>query len=343
MAEKKLPFTKAQLEAITAKYETPFHIYDEQAIRANARKLKASFSWAPAFKEHFAVKATPNPYILKILREEGFGADCSSLTELIAADKAGIRGEDIIFSSNDTPAVEYRLARKLGAVINLDDISHIAYLERYVGIPEMISFRYNPGPLRVDGNAIIGNPVEAKYGLTREQIFEAYRVMREKGVRRFGLHTMVVSNELNPASFLETARMMFDLAVEIYRNLGIHVEFVNFGGGVGIPYRPEEEPVDLPVLGREIQAAYEAKIVPEGLHPLKIAFELGRAITGPYGYLVSRVLHQKETYKSYVGPERPLLSITKAGYLGYRLFPGVRSPRFPRRARAARTPGACAG
>lgn len=316
VAEKKLPFTKAQLEEIIKEHPTPFHIYDEKAIRENARRLIQAFAWAPAFKEYFAVKATPNPYILKILREEGFGADCSSLAELVLAEKAGIVGENIVFTSNDTPAVEYQKAFELGAIINLDDISHIDYLEKHVGIPEIISFRYNPGPLREGGNSIIGNPEEAKYGLTRKQIFEAYKIMKEKGVKRFGIHTMVISNELDPNYFIETANMMFDLIIELYRTLDIRIELVNFGGGIGIPYRPEQEVVDLEYIGRGIRKAYEEKIVANGLHPLKLAMECGRMITGPYGYLVATVLHKKEIYKNYVGLDACMANLMRPGMYG---------------------------
>ncbi len=316
MAEKKLPFTKAQLEEIIKEHPTPFHIYDEKAIRENARRLIKAFAWAPAFKEYFAVKATPNPYILKILREEGFGADCSSLAELVLAEKAGIVGENIVFTSNDTPAVEYQKAFELGAIINLDDISHIDYLEKHVGIPEIISFRYNPGPLREGGNAIIGNPEEAKYGLTRKQMFEAYKIMKEKGVKRFGIHTMVISNELDPDYFIETANMMFDLIIELYRTLDIRIELVNFGGGIGIPYRPEQEAVDLEYIGEGIRKAYEEKIVANGLHPLKLAMECGRMITGPYGYLVATVLHKKEIYKNYVGLDACMANLMRPGMYG---------------------------
>ncbi len=301
MTEKTLPFTKEQIEIIIEEYGSPFHIYDEAAIRENARKLIEAFSWAPEFKEYFAVKATPNPYILKILREEGFGADCSSLAELILAEKAGTTGGEIMFSSNDTPAYEYKKAKELGAIINLDDISHIDYLEKYVGIPKLISFRYNPGRLRDGGNAIIGKPHDAKYGLTKEQLFEAYKIIREKGSERFGIHTMIISNELDPIYFIETASMMFKLVVEIYQKLGIKIEFVNLGGGIGIPYRPEQEPVNLKTLSAGIKDAYNKIIVANGLAPLKIAIESGRMILGPYGYLVTTVLHKKEIYKNYVG------------------------------------------
>ena len=316
MAEKKLPFTQATLERIIEKYPTPFHIYDEQAIRDNARNLLAAFSWAPGFKEYFAVKATPNPYILKVLREEGIGADCSSLAELILSKQAGIEGENIIFSSNNTPVEDYKAARELGAIINLDDITHIEYLEKHAGLPEIISFRYNPGPLLKGGNDIIGYPEEAKYGLTREQMLDAYKIMQGKGIKRFGLHTMVISNELSPDSFVGTAVMMFDLVVEIYQKLGISVEMIDLGGGIGIPYRPEEQAVDLMTVSQGIQKAYEEKIVVNGLHPLNITMECGRMITGPYGYLVSTVLHKKEIYKNYVGLDSCMANLMRPALYG---------------------------
>lgn len=316
MAEKKLPFTKEELSEVIKQYPTPFHIYDEEAIRQNARTLIKAFSWAPEFKEYFAVKATPNPYILKLLREEGLGADCSSLPELILAEKAGMKGEEIILTSNDTPAIEFKKARELGAIINLDDISHIDYLDKHAGIPEMISFRYNPGPLRDGGNSIIGNPEESKYGLTRKQLLDAYRLMKARGVKRFGIHTMVISNELDPQYFIETANMMFDLILEIHRTLDIKIEFVNFGGGIGIPYRPEQEPVDLFVVSQGIKKAYETKIAANGLAPLKIAMECGRMITGPYGYLVSTVLHKKEIYKNYVGLDACMANLMRPALYG---------------------------
>jgi diaminopimelate decarboxylase len=316
MRTKNLPFSKDKLMQIVEEYPTPFHIYDEKAIRDNARNLLNAFSWAPGFKEYFAVKATPNPHILKILKEEGFGADCSSLAELVMADKVGIFGENIMFSSNDTPAKEYQVAKQLGAIINLDDITHIDFLEKHAGIPDVISFRYNPGPLRQGGNAIIGKPEEAKYGLTHQQIFDAYRIMRDKGVTRFGLHTMVISNELDPNYFIETANMMFDLVVEIYRTLGIRIELVNLGGGIGIPYKPGEEPVDLDYVGRGVKESYERKIAANGLHPVKLALESGRMITGPYGYLVASVLHKKETYKNYVGLDACMADLMRPGMYG---------------------------
>ncbi|MEL7563567.1 MAG: diaminopimelate decarboxylase [Dehalobacterium sp.] len=316
MALKKIPFTKKQLEDIIAEFGTPFHIYVEQDIRENAQKLKKAFSWAPKFKEHFAVKATPNPFILKLLKEEGFGADCSSLSELILAEKAGIKKEDIVLSSNDTPAEEFQKAIELGAIINLDDISHIDYLEKWAGFPDLISFRYNPGALREGGNDIIGKPEEAKYGLTREQIFSAFQMMQQKGATRFGLHTMVISNELDPNYFIETANMMFDLVVDIYQKLNIRIEYVNLGGGIGIPYRPEQEAVDLDYVGEGIRRSYEEKIAANGLEPITIAMESGRMIMGPYGYLVAKVLHKKDTYKHYVGLDACMANLMRPGIYG---------------------------
>lgn len=316
MTEKKLPFTKERLTEIIQQFPTPFHIYDEAAIRANARRLLAAFSWAPQFKEYFAVKATPTPAILKMLRAEGIGADCSSLPELLLSDMSGIKGEDIMFSSNDTPAIEFQKARELGAIINLDDISHIAFLEKNAGIPDIISFRYNPGPLMQNGNTIIGYPEEAKYGLTKAQIFEAYRIMKDKGVKRFGIHTMVISNELNPDCFIGTANMMFDLILELKEKVGIDMEFVNFGGGIGIPYKPEEEAVDLEYVGQGIKKAYEEKITGKGLKSLRICMECGRMITGPYGYLVSTVLHKKDTYKNYVGLDACMANLMRPALYG---------------------------
>ena len=314
--EKKIPLSEAQLREVIKQFPTPFHIYDEAAIRQNVRNLIAAFAWAPAFKEYFAVKATPNPTLLKVLREEGVGADCSSLAELILAERSGIVGEEIMFSSNDTPAEDFKKARQLGAIINLDDISHIDFLEKQAGIPEVISFRYNPGPLMASGNTIIGFPEDAKYGLTREQIHSAYRIMRDKGVKRFGIHTMVISNELNSDSFVGTANMMFDLIIELSKELGISFEFVNLGGGIGIPYKPEQQPVDLDRVGQGIKQAYEAKIVANGLQPLRIAMECGRMITGPYGYLVSTVLHKKAIYKNYVGLDACMANLMRPALYG---------------------------
>jgi diaminopimelate decarboxylase len=316
MTKKSLPFSAEQLEQIAEEFGTPFHIYDQKAIIDNVRALKAAFAWAPGFKEYFAVKATPNPYILKTLAAEGIGADCSSLPELILAERVGLVGEEIVFSSNDTPAQEYIKAKELGAIINLDDISHIDFLDRVAGMPEMICFRYNPGPLRQEGNSIIGKPEDAKYGVAKDQIFDCYLKAQKLGAKRFGLHTMVISNELDPDYFVETARMMFELAVELKRRANIRVEFIDLGGGIGIPYRPEQEAVDLNYLGREIEKVYNKILVPAGLHPLKVAMECGRMITGPYGYLVTRVLHKKEIYKDYIGVDACMADLMRPGMYG---------------------------
>jgi diaminopimelate decarboxylase len=290
-------------------------VYDERGIRENARRLNAAFAWCPGFKEYFAVKATPNPYILQLLKEERCGADCSSLAELLLAEKTGLAGEAIMFSSNATPASEFQKARALGAIINLDDISHIAFLERHAGLPELLSLRYNPGPLR-SGNRIIGTPTSSKFGLTRSQIFEAYRIAKARGITRFGLHAMVVSNELNPASLIETARMLFELAVEIWATLGIRLEFINLGGGIGIPYQPNEPAVDLDLLAEGIRTAYGPTILAHRLEPVKIFLECGRFITGPCGYLISRVLHIKHTYKTYVGLDASMADLMRPGMYG---------------------------
>jgi len=318
MTDKSLPFTLAQLETIAAKVPTPFHIYDEAAMRKNARAFNAAFSWVPGgFVNYYAVKALPNPHVLDVLKHEGLGGDCSSFAELALCEAAGITGDRIVFTSNDTPAYEYQKAHELGAIINLDDISHIAFLEQALGgkLPEMLCFRYNPGPLK-EGNVIIGKPEEAKYGFTREQLFEGYRILRDKGVKRFGLHTMVASNELNPDYFVETAQMLFDLVVELNRALGIRFEFLNLGGGIGIPYRPNQTAVDLAYVGRRIKEAYEKTVVGNNLGPIRISMECGRMITGPYGYLVSRVLHKKAIYKDYVGLDACMANLMRPGMYG---------------------------
>lgn len=313
---KSLPFSLEQLQDIITRFPTPFHIYDEKAIRQNARRLLKAFAWNPGFEEYFAVKATPNPFILKILRQEGFGADCSSLAELLLAEKAGIGGENIMFSSNDTPAEEYLKANDLGAIINLDDISHIPFLEKHLGqLPAVLSFRYNPGKLRT-GTSIMGNPEDAKYGFTHDQIFEGFEIIRNQGVQRFGLHTFIISNELNAQYFVDTANMLFDLAVHLHKKIGISIEFVNLSGGIGIPYRPEQTAVDLAWVGAEIQKAYQEKITPHGLDPMKLFMESGRMITGPYGWLISRVLHSKKIYKNYVGLDACMANLMRPALYG---------------------------
>ncbi len=315
MAEKKYPLNRQELESLTERFPTPFHLYDEQGIRENAQRLKAAFSWNPGFKEYFAVKATPNPYLMKILKAEGFGSDCSSYPELLLSESVGVVGENIIFTSNDTPAYEYKKAKELGAIINLDDITHIQYLEDEVGLPDLICCRYNPGPLK-GGNAIIGHPEEAKYGFTREQLFEGYRMLRDKGVKRFGLHTMVASNELEGSYFVETAHLLFELVGELSAELGIEFEFVNIGGGIGIPYKPEDEPVDLEAVGEGIRKLYEEWIIGKGLKHLDLRMECGRMVTGPFGYLISRVLHKKNTYKQFVGLDACMVDLMRPAIYG---------------------------
>ncbi len=315
MTQKNFPLDKNALEKIARQYPTPFYIYDEKAIIENARRIKAAFSVFPTYKNHFAVKALPNPYILKILAAEGFGADCSSYPELLLADMAGMKGEDIMLTSNETPASEYEAAKKLGAVINLDDYTHIEFLEKTAGLPELISFRYNPGPLK-EGNAIIGKPEEAKYGFTRERLIEGYSICKEKGVKRFALHTMVASNELSVPYHIETARMLFELAVEIKEKAGVRLEFINLGGGVGIPYKPEQEAVDYQVLTAGIQKAYNEIIKPAGLDPMNIHTEWGRVITGPYGWLVTRAVHKKEIYRSYIALDACMADLMRPALYG---------------------------
>jgi diaminopimelate decarboxylase len=315
MSVKNFPLDKAALEELVKRYPTPFYVYDEGAIRENARRVNKAFSVFPAYKEHFAVKALPNPAILKALQEEGFGADCSSLPELLLADMAGIKGEDIMLTANETPAREYAKARELGAIINLDDFTHIAYLEKTAGIPDLVSCRYNPGPLK-EGNAIIGKPEEAKYGFTREQLIEGYKVLKQKGVKRFGLHTMVASNELSLEYHLETGRLLFDLAVEIKNKAGVSLEFVNLGGGLGIPYRPGQEAVNWEDLASGLKTLYDEILVPSGLNGLAIHTEYGRPITGPYGWLVARAIHKKEIYRNYIGLDACMADLMRPALYG---------------------------
>ncbi len=315
MNEKKLPFDLKTIRDIARDYPTPFHIYDEKAIRENARSFAAAFDWAPSgFRNYYAVKACPNPYILKMLAEEGMGADCSSMAELILSDAAGIKGDNAFFSSNNTPLQEYLKAKDIGAVINLDDLTHLKYLEQ-IGLPETLSFRYNPGPLK-EGNDIIGKPEEAKYGLTRDQMIEAYATAKDKGVKRFGLHTMVASNELNTQYFVETADMLLQLLADITEETGVSIDFINFGGGIGIPYRPEEKAVDMKAVSKGIKRRYTEYIVNTGIKPPAIYFECGRVVTGPYGYLVTEAIHEKHIYKEYVGVNASMADLMRPGLYG---------------------------
>ena len=315
MNEKKFPLSAEETHALIERYPTPFHIYDEAKIRANFRRLRDAFAWAPHFREHFAVKALPNPRIVQLLHEEGAGTDCSSIAELLISEAAGVTGEEIMLTSNDTPYDEFQKAIELGAVINLDDITHLDYMAQHAGLPEVLSFRYNPGDL-IEGNDIIGKPMEAKYGLTRPQLFEAYAHAREMGVKRFGLHTMVISSELRTEAFLLTARIMFELAAELKEQLNITPEFINLGGGFGIPYRPEENPVNYAAIGAGVQRLYNHILRPVGLGDTAIRTESGRAMTGDAGWLVSTVLHEKDTYKHYIGLDSCMANLMRPALYG---------------------------
>lgn len=312
---KQLPFDLTAAREILKTHPTPFHLYDEAGIRSTAKSLANCFEWAPGFRNYYAVKALPNPAILEILKEEGMGVDCSSLAELILAERSGFTGDQIMFTSNNTTAEEYAKAAELGAHINLDDISHITFLEKTIGgLPNSICFRYNPGPAR-SGNALIGDPSEAKYGLTREQLFEAYKICAEKGVESFGLHAMVASNELNSAYFIETARMLFELAIELKNEHGINLRFINLGGGFGIPYSPDQSSLDIKKISIGIRDLYETMLSSAGLKP-DLVMECGRYITGPHGYLLSTVLHQKHTYRDYIGLDASMSDLMRPGMYG---------------------------
>ena len=313
---RKLPFDKAKLEEIAAKWPTPFHVYDAKAIRENARRMKKAFAWNKGYREYFAVKAAPNPHLMKLLKEFDFGSDCSSMAELVLAEKVGNVGDRIMFTSNDTPAEEFRKALELGAIVNFDDVTHIDFFQESCGrMSEIVCCRYNPGPLK-GGNAIIGKPEEAKYGFTREQLFEGYAKMKALGAKRFGLHTMVASNELDPEYIIDTAKMLFTLVGELHEKLGIDFEFVNIGGGIGIPYKPDQKQMDLEYVGEGIRKAYEELVTGKGMKPLALYMECGRCVTGPYGYLVARVRHIKNTYRMYAGLDACMSNLMRPALYG---------------------------
>ena len=319
---KKTFVNKAQLEAIAAEYPTPFYLYDEQGIRENARRLNAAFAWNPGFKEYFAVKATPNPQILKILHEEGCGTDCSSLTELIMSDRCGFKGGEIMFSSNDTPAEEFKLAAELGATINLDDITHIDFLKDTIGyIPKKVCCRYNPGGVFTlgeskEGFQVMDNPGDAKYGMTREQISEAYKRMKELGAEEFGIHAFLASNTLSNDYYPALARILFQLAVELKEETGCHITFINLSGGVGVPYKPEQTENDIAVIGEGVRKAYEEVLIPAGMGDVSICTELGRFMLAPYGVLVTRATHEKHTYKEYIGVDACAANLMRPAIYG---------------------------
>lgn len=298
---KKTFVSKRQLDPILETYPTPFHLYDEKGIRENARKLNKAFSWNKGFKEYFAVKATPNPYILKILSEEGCGMDCSSLTELMMSRAVGIVGEEIMFSSNVTPAEDFRLAREMNAIINLDDITHIDFLEKIAGIPSKISCRYNPGGAFAIDNAIMDTPGEAKYGFTRAQMTEGFKILISKGVKEFGIHAFLASNTVANEYYPVLARILFEMAVELRNETGAKITFINLSGGVGVPYRPEQHPTDIMAIGEGVRQAFEEVLVPAGMGDIAIYTELGRFMLAPYGCLVTKAIHEKHIYKEYIG------------------------------------------
>lgn len=300
--EKKTFVTKEQLEEIVKEYPTPFHLYDEKGIRENMKALKDAFAWNPGYKEYFAVKANPNPFLIRILREYGCGCDCSSYTELLLSEAIGATGDQIMFSSNATPAEEYKLADRLGAIINLDDITHIEFLEETIGhIPKTISCRYNPGGIFKISNDIMDNPGDAKYGMTTEQLFEAFKILKEKGAEEFGIHAFLASNTVTNEYYPMLAKVLFEVAVKLQKETGAHIKFINLSGGIGIPYKPEQKPNDIKVIGEGVRKVYEEVLVPAGMGDVAIYTELGRYVTGPYGCLVTRAIHEKHTHKEYIG------------------------------------------
>ena len=319
----KTPFvTKDQLEAIAAQYPTPFHIYDEKGIRENARRLKAAFAWNPGYREYFAVKATPTPAILKLLKEEGCGCDCSSMAELVMAEKCGVTGEGIMFSSNETPPEEFLKARQLGGIINLDDITLIPELEEALGgVPEKICCRYNPGGVFTlgetrEGFQVMDNPGDAKYGMTRSQIAEAYKILAAKGVKEFGIHSFLASNTLSNEYYPALARILFQLAVDLKQETGVHITFINLSGGVGIPYLPDQPANDIAAIGEGVRKAYEEILVPAGMDDVALYTELGRFMLAPYGHLVTRATHEKHIYKEYIGVDACACNLMRPAMYG---------------------------
>ncbi|MCM1160917.1 MAG: diaminopimelate decarboxylase [Roseburia sp.] len=315
---KKVPFvTKEQLDEIIKTYPTPFHIYDEKGIRNNAKALKEAFSWNKGFKEFFAVKATPNPFLIDILREYGCGCDCSSMTELMLSNGMGVKGEDIMFSSNATPASEFAYAAQIGATINLDDFTHIEFLEKTLGkLPETLSCRYNPGGVFKISTDIMDNPGDAKYGFTTDQLFEGFRILKEKGVKRFGLHSFLASNTVTNEYYPVLARTLFETAVRLKEEVGVSLSFINLSGGIGIPYSPEQEPNDIKVIGEGVRKVYEEILVPAGLSDVAIYTELGRFMMGPYGHLVTTAIHEKHTHKEYIGCDACAVNLMRPAMYG---------------------------
>lgn len=315
---KKIPFvTKEKVDEIVKQYPTPFHIYDEKGIRENVKALKEAFSWNKGFKEYFAVKATPNPYLINILREYGCGCDCSSLTELMLSKAIGVKGEDIMFSSNATPAKEFAYANEIGAIINLDDITHIEFLEKTIGkLPETLSCRFNPGGLFKISNSIMDNPGDAKYGFTTEQMYEGFKILKEKGVKNFGIHAFLASNTVTNDYYPTLAKTLFELAVDLKAKTGADIKFINLSGGIGIPYRPEQEPNDIYAIGEGVRKVYEEVLVPAGMGDVAIYTELGRFMMGPYGQLVTTAVHEKHTHKEYIGLDACAVNLMRPAMYG---------------------------
>lgn len=314
----KKPFvTKEQLDEITAKFPTPYHLYDEKGIRENAKAVKEAFAWNKGYREYFAVKACPNPTLIQIMKEYGCGCDCSSLTELMLSQAMGCKGSDIMFSSNATPAEEYQYAAKLGAIINLDDITHIDFLEKAIGyIPETISCRYNPGGLFKISNDIMDNPGDAKYGMTTEQLFEAFKILKAKGAKKFGIHAFLASNTVTNEYYPMLAKVLFEVAVKLEKETGADVEFINLSGGVGIPYKPDQEPNDIRAIGEGVRKVYEEVLVPAGMGDVALYTEMGRFMTGPYGCLVTKAIHEKHTYKEYIGCDACAVNLMRPAMYG---------------------------
>ena len=314
--EKKPFVTKEQVEEIVKKYPTPFHIYDEKGIRENARKVKEAFAWNPGFREYYAVKATPNPFLINILREYGCGTDCSSKTELMLSKAIGCKGEEIMFSSNDTPPEEFVYANKLGAIINLDDFTHIDVIDKLIGIPETISCRFNPGGLFSIANSIMDNPGDAKYGFTKEQLIEGFKILKAKGAKNFGIHSFLASNTVTNDYYPSLAKILFELAVEVKKETGCHIKFINLSGGVGIPYKPDGTPNDILAIGEGVHKVYDEVLVPNGMGDVAIYTEMGRFMMGPYGGLVTRVGNMKHTYKEYIGTDACAVNLMRPAMYG---------------------------
>ncbi|MBR4622336.1 MAG: diaminopimelate decarboxylase [Ruminococcus sp.] len=313
----KVPFiNKEKAEEIIAKYPTPFHIYDEKGIRENARRLLKAFSWNKGYREYFAVKATPNPFILKILKEEGCGVDCSSLTELLMSEACGFKGSDIMFSSNVTPEEDMRKAKELGAFINLDDITHIEFLENLCGLPETVFCRFNPGGYFEMGNQIMDNPGDAKYGMTREQISKAFSTLKAKGVKHFGIHAFLASNTVTNEYYPKLARILFQLAVELKNETGADIKYINLSGGVGIAYQPDKPQNDIMAIGEGVHKAFDEVLVPAGMGDVSIFTELGRFMLAPYGHLVTKAIHEKHIYKEYIGVDACACNLMRPAMYG---------------------------